>query len=147
MCAGDALADPGPAFSWCTPSTNTMSAKASSHGMLNIFDQYDTYMFLGSRSTWNLCTLSNYILVLTRFITFFLDCANVDCGSSGSWTNHMPKQPFVADPNMPPPPFPNTDNQLIEAGRRLNDQMPKKNHKQRYNFSSSYIELTYFNNI
>jgi len=43
----------------------------------------------------------------------------------------MPKQPFVADPNMPPPPFPNTDNQLIEAGRRLNDQMTKKNHKQR----------------
>lgn len=59
------------------------------------------------------------------------DCANVDCGSSGSWTNHMPKQPFVADPNMPPPPFPNTDNQLIEAGRRLNDQMAKKTHKQR----------------
>ncbi|XP_022181143.1 axin-1 isoform X3 [Myzus persicae] len=96
MCAGDALADSGPAFSWCTASANTTTAKASSH-----------------------------------------DCGNVDCGSSGSWTNHMPKQPFVADPNMPPPPFPNTDNQLIEAGRRLNDQMTKKNHKQRTSSSSS----------
>lgn len=66
-----------------------------------------------------------------NFYHFLLDCGNGDCGSSGSWTNHMPKQPFVADPNMPPPPFPNTDNQLIEAGRRLNDQMIKKNHKQR----------------
>ncbi|XP_026806908.1 axin-1 isoform X4 [Rhopalosiphum maidis] len=96
MCAGDALTDSGPAFSWCTASNNTTTVKASSH-----------------------------------------DCANVDCGSSGSWTNHMPKQPFVADPNMPPPPFPNTDNQLIEAGRRLNDQMTKKNHKQRTSSSSS----------
>ncbi|KAL4120920.1 hypothetical protein QTP88_013526 [Uroleucon formosanum] len=96
MCAGDALADSGPAFSWCTASANTTTAKAASH-----------------------------------------DCADVDCGSSGSWTNHMPKQPFVADPNMPPPPFPNTDNQLIEAGRRLNDQMTKKNHKQRTSSSSS----------
>ncbi|XP_029343095.1 axin-1 isoform X4 [Acyrthosiphon pisum] len=96
MCAGDALADSGPAFSWCTASANTTTTKASSH-----------------------------------------DCADVDCGSSGSWTNHMPKQPFVADPNMPPPPFPNTDNQLIEAGRRLNDQMTKKNHKQRTSSSSS----------
>ncbi|XP_060867955.1 axin-1 isoform X3 [Metopolophium dirhodum] len=96
MCAGDALADSGPAFSWCTTSANTTTTKASSH-----------------------------------------DCADVDCGSSGSWTNHMPKQPFVADPNMPPPPFPNTDNQLIEAGRRLNDQMTKKNHKQRTSSSSS----------
>ncbi|KAF0760364.1 axin-2 isoform X1, partial [Aphis craccivora] len=96
MCAGDALTDSGPAFSWCTASNSTTTAKAASH-----------------------------------------DCANVDCGSSGSWTNHMPKQPFVADPNMPPPPFPNTDNQLIEAGRRLNDQMTKKNHKQRTSSSSS----------
>lgn len=38
MCAGDALAaDPGPAFSWCTASTTITSAKASSHGTLNIF--------------------------------------------------------------------------------------------------------------
>ncbi|XP_050524911.1 axin-2 isoform X3 [Daktulosphaira vitifoliae] len=96
MCAGDALADPGPAFSWCAASTNSMTTKSASH-----------------------------------------DCGNVECGSSGSWTNHMPRQPFVADPNMPPPPFPNTDNQLIEAGRRLNDQIVKKNHKQRTSSSSS----------
>lgn len=35
MCAGDALADPGPAFSWCTASTTITTAKTSSHGMLN----------------------------------------------------------------------------------------------------------------
>ncbi|XP_050439973.1 axin isoform X2 [Adelges cooleyi] len=101
MCAGDALADPGPAFSWCTASANTAAAVAAS-----------------AKSASH-------------------DCGNVECGSNGSWTNHMPRQPFVADPNMPPPPFPNTDNQLIEAGRRLNDQMAKKSHKQRTSSSSS----------
>lgn len=33
MCAGDALADLGPAFSWCTANASTV--KAASHGMLN----------------------------------------------------------------------------------------------------------------
>lgn len=33
--------------------------------------------------------------------------------------NARPAQPFVADPNMPPPPHPNTAVQLEEARRRL----------------------------
>lgn len=37
MCAGDALADPGPAFSWCASSTNITTVKATSHGKLKIF--------------------------------------------------------------------------------------------------------------
>jgi len=40
MCAGDALTDSGPAFSWCTASNSTTTAKAASHGKLRIFFCY-----------------------------------------------------------------------------------------------------------
>lgn len=45
---------------------------------------------------------------------------------SGGGTILGPAQPFVADPNMPPLPLPNTAMQLEEARRRLEDDVRTK---------------------
>lgn len=50
-------------------------------------------------------------------------------GASSGTKNILPGQPFVADPSMPPFPFHSvdTDTQLEETRRRLNEMGPKLN--------------------
>ncbi|XP_057665598.1 axin-1 isoform X1 [Diorhabda carinulata] len=62
--------------------------------------------------------------------------------SSGN-ANLVPAQPFIADPNMPPLPSPNTAIQLEEARRRLLEDDIRNRPKQRSPASRYYSEISH----
>lgn len=62
-------------------------------------------------------------------MSFDLGIPERGASGPGSLKNVLPSQPFVADPSMPPFPFHSvdTDTQLEETRRRLNEMGPKLN--------------------